>query len=471
MAKIASFGAYIPLFRLARSEMGDAWGIPVVPGERAVANADEDSLTMAVAAGADCLAGIDPATIDGLFFATTTAPYDEKQCAAVIAAALDMRSDINTVDFTGSLRAASSALRAAADAIDAGSAKSILVVAADCRLGEPESMWEQLLGDGAGALLLATRGGASLRDAYSIAGEQVGVWRRSDDPYLRSFEPKAETKYGYVQTAVQAGQAVLQSAGLQPSEIAKAVVTAGDPRSLWTATGKIGLDQSQLQDTLFMSVGNPGAPLVLMMLAGALEEAAAGDRLLVINNGDGADAFLVEVEESFAPVEGRKGLAGHLSLRRELPHYTSYASFRKLLKREDPDPRGSAVTYWRDTNIVLNFHGGRCANCGVVLYPIPRVCSECRAKDRMEELPLAKRGTVYTYTLDHLEAGKYVNTPVPRLVLDLDGGGRVFLSMTDGSPEDVEIGMSAEVVFRRLHEGSSFHNYYWKCRPAPRPAS
>ncbi|GAG52645.1 unnamed protein product, partial [marine sediment metagenome] len=72
MAKIASFGAYIPLFRLSRQEMGNAWGVPAVPGERAVANADEDSLTMAVAAGSDCLAGIDPSSVDGLFFATTT---------------------------------------------------------------------------------------------------------------------------------------------------------------------------------------------------------------------------------------------------------------------------------------------------------------------------------------------------------------------------------------------------------------
>ena len=110
MAKIASFGAYVPLFRLSRQEMANAWGVPAVPGERAVANADEDSVTMAVAAGSDCLAGIDPSSIDGLYFATTTAPYDEKQCAGVIAAALDLRTDINTADFTGSLRAATTCL-------------------------------------------------------------------------------------------------------------------------------------------------------------------------------------------------------------------------------------------------------------------------------------------------------------------------------------------------------------------------
>ena len=220
-----------------------------------------------------------------------------------------------------------------------------------------------------------------------------------------------------------------------------------------------------------MSVGNPGVPLALMMLAGALEQAKAGDKLLVVNNGDGADAFLVELDEDFAPVAGRKGLGGHLLEKRNLPNYTAYARFRKLMKVEDVDPRGSAVTYWRDTNVVLNFHASRCTGCGAVQYPIPRVCSECGTKDEFEEIKLAKTGTVFTFTLDHLEDGKYVNVPIPRLVLDLAGGGRLFLSMTDGDPEEVEIGMSAEVVFRRLHEASSFHNYYWKCRPIPEASS
>jgi hydroxymethylglutaryl-CoA synthase len=471
MAKIESFGAYIPLFRLPRQEMANAWGVPAVPGERAVANADEDSITMAVAAGMDCLVGIDPTGIDGLFFATTTAPYDEKQCAGVIAAALDLRTDINTADFTGSLRAATTALRAAADAVDSGSAKSILVVAADCRLAEPESMWEQLLGDGAGAVLVSERGPATLRGFTSTAGEQVGVWRRSQDPYIHSFEAKAENRYGYLQSAVQAGKTVLEKEKVAPGDLAKGVITAGDPRSQGTVAGSLGLDGGKLQDCLFLSVGNPGVPLVLMMLAGAFQQAKAGDKLLVINNGDGADAFLVEIAEGFAPAAGRKGLIGHLFQKRNLPNYTAYAGFRNLMKREDPDPRGSAITYWRDVNIVLNFHGGRCGKCGVVQYPIPRVCGECSAKDQMEEIKLAKTGRVYTFTLDHLEGGKYVNVPVPRLVLDLEGGGRVFLSMTDGDPQEVEIGMPAEVVFRRLHEGSGFHNYYWKCRPVPEAAS
>ena len=91
MANIASFGAYVPLHRLGRKEMGEAWGVPSVPGERAVANFDEDSITMAVTAGLECIAGIDPSDVGGVYFASTTPPYSEKQCAPVVAGALDLR--------------------------------------------------------------------------------------------------------------------------------------------------------------------------------------------------------------------------------------------------------------------------------------------------------------------------------------------------------------------------------------------
>jgi hydroxymethylglutaryl-CoA synthase len=470
VASISSFGAYVPLFRLSRQEMGDAWGVPAVPGERAVANADEDSLTMAVAAGLDCLAGLDPSAIDGLFFATTTAPYGERQSAGVIAAALDLRSDINTADFTGSLRAGTTALRAAADAVDSGSANSMLVVAADSRLGEPESMWEQLLGDGAGAVLVSKEGPAAIRGFHSLAGEQLGPWRRAEDRYVRSFEAKVETQYGYVRTMGAAAKAVLDSEGVAPDGIAKAVITSADPRAHATVARNLGIDAGKLQDILFLSVGSPGVPLVLMMLAGALEQAQPGDKLLVANHGDGADAFLVELGEAFAPVEGRKGLIGHLFQKRDLPNYTAYAHFRKLMEREEPPMTSSAVTYWRDARQELNLHGASCRKCGIVQYPIPRVCGECGTRDQFDEVKLARTGTVYTFTLDHLVGGQYVNVPVPRLVVDLEGGGRVFLEMTDGDPQEVKVGLPVEVVFRRLHEGSAFHNYYWKCRLLPAAA-
>ena len=44
MAGITSFGAYVPIYRLNREILAQVWG-GKGKGEKAVANADEDSLT------------------------------------------------------------------------------------------------------------------------------------------------------------------------------------------------------------------------------------------------------------------------------------------------------------------------------------------------------------------------------------------------------------------------------------------
>ena len=86
---------------------------------------------------------------------------------------------------------------------------------------------------------------------------------------------------------------------------------------------------------------------------------------------------------------------------------------------------------------------------------------------QFEIVKMKLKGTVFTYTLDHLVGGTYLDTPVPRCVVDLDDGGRVLLNMTEieNPEENVQIGMRVELTFRKQHEGADFHNYYWKCRP------
>jgi hydroxymethylglutaryl-CoA synthase len=80
MPGIVAAAAYVPRYRLPRELIAREWGRQSAGGEKAVANHDEDSLTLAVnAALALEEQGERP---DGLFFATTTSPYTEKQGAA-----------------------------------------------------------------------------------------------------------------------------------------------------------------------------------------------------------------------------------------------------------------------------------------------------------------------------------------------------------------------------------------------------
>ena len=89
-AGILAFGAYLPLRRLRRAVISSAhsWFAPglnsLAHGERASADWDEDSITMAVEAARDCLTGIDRTSIAALSLASTTLPYADRQNAGVV---------------------------------------------------------------------------------------------------------------------------------------------------------------------------------------------------------------------------------------------------------------------------------------------------------------------------------------------------------------------------------------------------
>src|SRR6516225_3630515 len=153
MVGITAYGAYIPMLRLPLGALGGGTPKPGGP-EKAVANWDEDAVTMGVAAAIDCLHGLDRSTVDGVLFASTSYPFKEKQGAAIVAKALDLRRDVHTADLGDSLRAGTSALRAGLDAIKAGSAKRVLVVVGETRMAAPRSAVESSLGDAAAAFLL-----------------------------------------------------------------------------------------------------------------------------------------------------------------------------------------------------------------------------------------------------------------------------------------------------------------------------
>ena len=125
-------------------------GIAAVPERRqkAIANYDEDPLTMASEAISNCLNGLVHVNMDALNFASTHYPFPEKQGAAMIACISDFSEEIATADFTHSMRAGASALKAALDAAGSGSAKNVMVAAADCRVGAPGSELEIITGDG-----------------------------------------------------------------------------------------------------------------------------------------------------------------------------------------------------------------------------------------------------------------------------------------------------------------------------------
>lgn len=464
---VRAWGAYLPAARLERSEIGEAWGIPAIPGTRAVAAADEDAITMAVSAGQDALAMFGGgAEIGALFFASTSSPYQEKQSAATIAAALDLPETIVTADVSNSLRGGVSALLMARDAVASGRAENALVIAADVRLGEPGSPAEQLLGDAAAAVVVG-HGGHEIVASASRADDFVGPWRRNGDRFVRRFEPKLELSEGMARPLATTVAAALEAAGLTAEAVDHAVLPAPDPTAPKRFAKACGIDPAKLAPHLLDKVGDSGATAPLLGLVGALDAAAAGDTLVVAAAGEGADVAVIKASEG----AGGDRLATAIDSGRTLDRYVDYLEGHQLMP-DEPAPVGSSpVTYWRDRRAILNFHGGHCTACDLVQFPQGRVCYQCHGVDTQEEHALGRTGEVFTFTLDHLQNNRYLQTPIPRCVVQIDGGGRALLEMSDADPATVHVGQKVDLTMRLMHDGAGFHNYYWKCKPATAAAN
>src|SRR5439155_646795 len=160
---LVGVGGHVPRYRLSGKALAQVWG-GGASGERAVANYDEDALTMATEAALDAMAGRESSRVGACFFASTSAPYVEKSNATLLATVVDLPIAVLTADITGSLRSGTTALRLALDAVAAGSVREALVAAGDMRPVAPGGELEPLLGDGAGAAVV---GGGAGRAAAS----------------------------------------------------------------------------------------------------------------------------------------------------------------------------------------------------------------------------------------------------------------------------------------------------------------
>lgn len=472
MTGILSYGACIPMTRLPLSVIG---GRPPKDGgpEKAVAWNDEDAITLGATAGIHCLEGIDRSQVDMLLFASTTSPFQEKQAAALLARVLDLGRNVQTADHTGSTRAGTSALRTAFDAVKAGSARCVLVIASDARLAAPKSGLEANFGDGAAAFLvghgdLIGEGDviATLDDFAALTDEITDVWRPAAHEYTHSWEDRFVIQESYTPNMSGAIAALLEKTGSSISDYDQVGFYAPDARSHGGIAKAVKVSADALVSPLFGRLGNAGAAFAPLQLVSMLEKAKPGQRLLLGNFGNGADATSFRTTDQIAKVDARRGVEWNLSRRRVVPSYDDYIKAKGLAATEwdaGTNPGLSATILFRERDDDLSFLGQKCRSCSAIQFPAQRICETCFAKDEFDKVRLSDRiGKVVTYTFDY-----FFPTPNPPTVVtitDVDGA-RIHLQVVEIEPDQMKIGTEVEFVFRKIHESGGRPNYYWKGIP------
>jgi uncharacterized OB-fold protein len=161
-------------------------------------------------------------------------------------------------------------------------------------------------------------------------------------------------------------------------------------------------------------------------------------------------------------------MKGHLATKRVVDDYRTYLQWRELLTFEaQPTPPGghiSSSALLRDRSQIYPLHGLKCTSCGNVHFPPQRVCPKCKTTDQFDEVRLSdKKGTIFTFSADNLCSRR--EAPRVTAVVDFEGGGRMATIMTDKVLEEIEVGMTVEMTFRKLVSQDGFHNYFWKSMP------
>lgn len=483
MVGITAYGGYVPRLRLQRAAAAkaNAWLNPGLmgkaKGERAMANWDEDAITMAVEATRDALGpGDDRSHVRGLIFASTTAPFSDRLNAGIIAQALTLETHLGASDAGGSQKAGVTALSTALTvARGAPKGVNILVAAADRRRARAASTQELDFGDGAAAFLVG--------DGDDVLAEWIGGavstvdfvdhFRGADEEFDYNWEERWIRDEGFAKIVPPVIRQALESAKLKPDAVDCFILPSTFKGVSESVAKKVGVKPEAVRDTLAANVGETGCAHALLMFAHALETAKAGQTFVVAQFGQGCEVNVFRATKKAEDWRPQRGVSGWLADRREETNYMKWLVFNKLVDwdkgmRAEKDNKTALTTLYRHNDQILGLVGGRCRETGTIQFPRSRISVNPNnpAVDTQEPYKFADRpATILSWSADSLTYS--MSPPNHYGMMVFEGGGRIFMDITDVEPGEIDSGHAVRMVFRvkEWDERRGFTRYFWKAAP------
>jgi len=431
-----------------------------------VAGSDEDSLTLAVAAGLEAVhhGEVDPTTIGGLYWGTARPPMAEGPTLPMLAAALGLTPGIAGLLASGSTHAGIDALTAAWHAISAGAIDTALVIASDALSPALGSSGEASTGSGAAAwVLTGDRGNARLLRSVTTGRPVLDRYRGDGEPATRDdYDGRLHREQWFVPDVAAIAARLRDMAGDTASGTAAstaAATAAGRPAGdlRWALPdpdrrlGRAAVEAAQadpdavVSTTAVTEIGDTGAAAPFIGIIDAL--GVAGPAAIVAHGGGRTTGLLLEVDEAVPGTDLATALAASAP--------AGYGTVLRARQRLVPDsetvpmgiPPGSAMLA-RETDELLRLLGARCSECDAVSTP-PSVHPTCAAcgSPKLTTTTLPRTGTVHTFVINHTMPAPF-EAPLPIIVVDLDDGSRTQVQgASDGS--DIAIGAPVRLVLRR----------------------
>ena len=364
---IVATGTYLPRFRLDAEAVRAAWGsAPGVASVRVPA-ADEDALTMAIAAAEAALADAPVGAADLAFLgvATTTPPVEEGAFASRAVRALGLSPVVRTETATQDAAVGADVLSAAAAADGPA-----LAVAADCPEGEP-GVADAGMGAGAVAVLFDEGEGPRLVDRADHADEYPGVrYRRRGGTAVESIDITTYERGAMADCAAGA----IGGLAVDVDAVTGLAVHQPTPKLARRLAGALPLSGIEREGLVADATGDLGAAGVPLALLAALAGAGPDDRTVGVFFGGGARAVALALEGGGTAVPD---LDDGTAL-----SYARYLRERGRVGVGDVAGGGAHVslpTWRRSLDSRYRLSGGACDECGALTFPPEGACRRWQA--------------------------------------------------------------------------------------------
>ncbi len=464
---IAAIGGYLPLLRLDRKIAAKelAWsglGMPRA-GFRAVADWDEDSLTMAVEAAR----GLTATSPVALRFASTSAYFTDRSQAALMLDALALPQSVRSADYANSRRAGTTALL---DALLSG--RTELVAAAEKRDAQVGSAAHFGQGDGGAAVLVADNGAARLLGHACLTRDLVDRYTSRDHPAPYAYEERFVRDIAVPELLVPTIAAACADAGIEPSRIAHAAC-AEPVSNCWKGVAKaLKMTAANHCEALALQAGDLGAAHPLFGLGLAFAAAQTGDLVLLVGFGSGVDAMIFEVT---APVPGAAAMAASLTEGDRIRDFTRFLCLTGAIDldwgmRAEFEQKAQATVLDRVGRDMIGFIGGRDSTGNVQFpksaYPVNPAID---GPEELTEVRLADDpATIVSFTSDRLNFSP--DPPFDFGLVQFDNGARVLMEMVNRPQGGFKVGDQVRMRLRIKSQNArlGFRTYFWKAAPAVR---
>lgn len=350
-AGIRGYGVFVPQHRLKIEDIWTSWCHRLRPSsleqrwgvkEKAVNSWHEDVITMASDAAKAALemAGSSAGEVKGLFLGSCTNPYVTRPSTTLVAESLGMPSELMAADCQFSGKSGTAALQICLGLVSAGLVSQALAVGSDSLSAHvaPNDWPQEYFASAAAAafLLGEERIIARIEATYSYATETADFFRLDGDRYIKRGVSIPEEGIGYRDHVVSAVRGFQARWGHKPGDFNYLALHQPNARWPLEVAQVLGFNKEQVLPGLVADrIGDCGSASSLLSLAAILDQAEAGERILLVSYGYGAgcDLFSLVTTDRLAEARSRRRIFAPLSSQLDRKVYLDYTTYIRMERK------------------------------------------------------------------------------------------------------------------------------------------